>query len=89
MNAKEFSALYAQKCGITKALAEDYCKAFTELLEETFDGMDAGDRLTFYGFGTFAKKRKPAHVIGDIKTGGRIEIPAKDRIVFTQSKADK
>jgi nucleoid DNA-binding protein len=89
MNAKEFAALYAQKCDIPKGKALQYCEAFTELLDECFDGMNVGDRLTFYGFGTFTKKSTPAHEIGDVKNGGRMMIPEKERIAFTRSKVEK
>ena len=87
MNTKEFSELFAKKCGIPKGRAEDYCRSFTELLSECFDSMESGDRLTFYGFGTFVKKHIPAHLAGDMKNGGVLELPAKDRVVFTRSKS--
>ncbi len=86
MNIKEFSELFAQKCGVTKGRALEYCRAFVEQLDECFDSMDAGDRITFYGFGAFAKKIYPAHLTGDPQHGGTMEVPSKARIVFSRSK---
>lgn len=94
MNGKDFYELYQARWNethgeddkITKAKAEAYCRTMLDLLDEQLDEMPAGDRVTFYGFGTFAKRKKPAHVIGDLKTGGRIEVPAKDVVVFTRAE---
>ena len=89
MNTKEFSELFAKKCDIPKGRAEEYCRAFVELLDECFESLESGDRLTFYGFGSFLKKHIPAHLAGDMFHGGTVEVPAADRIVFTRSKNKK
>lgn len=93
MNGKDFYELYQARWNethdkedeISKVKAEAYCRTMLDLLDEQFDDMPTGERITFYGFGTFAKRTKPAHVIGDLKTGGRIEIPAKDVVMFARS----
>lgn len=87
MNAREFAARFAKKCGISKALSEDYCEAFTELLNECFDEMEVGDRLTFYGFGTFTRKQRPSRLAGSFTGEGMVTIPPVDRIAFTRSMA--
>ena len=97
MNANDFYTLFQERWNethrpderISKLKAEDFCKTMLDLLDEQIDDMPIGERITFYGFGTFTKKIKPAHVIGDLKTGGRIEVPAKERIIFTRSNAKK
>lgn len=94
MVGKDFYELYQARWNethdendkISKAKAEAYCRTMLDLLEERFDEMPVGDRVTFYGFGSFVKREKPAHVIGDLKTGGRVEVPSRERIVFTRAE---
>lgn len=93
MNGKNFYALFQEYWNethdpderISKLKAEDICRSVLDVLGETINGLEVGDRVAFYGFGSFSKKLKPAHVIGDLKTGGRIEVPEKEKIVFTRS----
>ena len=93
MNGKDFYELYQAHWNethepnerISKLKAEDYCRTMLDLLNEQIDELKVGERITFYGFGTFTRKMKPAHVIGDLKTGGRMELPEREKVVFLRS----
>lgn len=86
MTGKEFYALFAKRADITKAKAERYARALCDQLSDCFDELEPGERITFYGFGTFTKKETPSHMIGDLRTGGTKMIPTKSKIVFSRSE---
>jgi nucleoid DNA-binding protein len=83
---KEFVDLYAEKYGTTKIFAANACDTVLELLNECFDKMDDGERISFYGFGTFRKKSYGPRKIGDLVNGGSMELPGHTKIVFERSR---
>ncbi|HEY4185199.1 MAG TPA: HU family DNA-binding protein [Polyangia bacterium] len=42
-----------------------------------------GVKLTYPGFGTFSKRRRPGRVVRDIRTGAPIEIPPQFTVTFS------
>lgn len=83
---KEFANMYAEKFGTTKIFAENACSTVLELLDECFDKMDDGEKIVFYGFGTFRKKSYGGRTIGDLVNGGSMQLPAYSKITFERSR---
>jgi nucleoid DNA-binding protein len=94
MNGRQFYDLFQSKWNeqhsvgerMSKAKAEAYCRAMMEVFDEQFNGMAVGDKITFYGFGTFSKRERAPRIIGNIRTGEKMELPAKEFISFLRSE---
>lgn len=71
---------------ISKELAEDCCKTLFELLDDLFDSMPSGDRITISNFGAFVKRTKPAGKGRNPKTGEEVFVQEKDVISFNRPR---
>ncbi|MCP4896790.1 MAG: HU family DNA-binding protein [bacterium] len=89
MNRTELATRLAKKTGISQ-------KQANEILEIVFSAeprkgiiavaLDAGQKVTIPGFGTFSTRRRGARVGRNPRTGEAITIPAKKYAVFKPGK---
>jgi len=86
MTKAEIVEKIAQAAEITKAKAEVAANAF---LEGVTEGLKAGDKVTFVGFGTFAVAERKARTGRNPQTGAEIKIPARKAVTFSVGKGLK
>lgn len=89
MNKKEMAAKLAKKTDLSQAKA-------LEVVNAIFDAnpgngiiaveLDAGRKVTIPGFGTFDTRRSKARTGTNPATGAKINIPAKNHVVFKAGK---
>ncbi len=90
MNKREMAASLAKKSGLSKVKA-------MEVLNTIFDAgdgiianeLDAGNKVTIPGFGTFGTKQRAARVGTNPSTGAKIQISAKTFPFFRPGKTLK
>ena len=76
----------AEKAGLNKADAEKALKAFTDAVT---DAMQAGEKVSLVGFGTFSVGDRAARQGQNPQTGAKINIPAAKVPKFKAGKALK
>lgn len=81
MNRHEFCIRFANEMGISQRKAVKACVPVLNLLAKC---IAEEDRVYIVGIGTFKKKIRKPHRIGDMK-GGYIDLPEKEIIVFEPS----
>lgn len=79
MNKTEFIAAVAAKAGLTKTDAQKAVNAFQDVVIEQ---MNAGERITLIGFGTFSVVDKAERMGINPKTKEAIKIPARKAVRF-------
>lgn len=92
MNKTEMAQKLARKADLTQAAA-------TDIIDMIFDSdpgkgiiaveLDAGDKVTISGFGTFATKSRSARKGRNPATGQEISIPARKYVHFAPAKGLK
>jgi DNA-binding protein HU-beta len=73
MTKADLVAAMAKASGGSKVSAE---RAFNAVIEDVFDALKKGRRVTIGGFGTFMVSRRAARNGRDPRTGKAITIPA-------------
>ena len=88
MNKAQLIELIQSKLGAdtTKKHAEE---ALAAVLESIKEGVKESGKVQIIGFGTFASKTREARTGRNPKTGEKLHIPARLRVVFKPSKAFK
>ncbi len=69
----------AEDTGVTKKVATTALNSVLEGIQTT---LEAGDKVTLIGFGTFSVKERPARTGVNPQTKKKIKIPAKKVPVF-------
>lgn len=92
MNKTDIAQKLARKVGLTQAAAADVVDAIFST--EPGEGiiaveLDAGNKVTITGFGTFATKSRAARKGRNPATGAEITIPARKYAHFTPAKGLK
>ncbi|HKZ18286.1 MAG TPA: HU family DNA-binding protein [Geobacteraceae bacterium] len=86
MTKAELVDKIAKEAEITRAKAEI---AFNAFLEGVSGSLQAGNKVTFVGFGSFAVSERKARIGRNPQTGAEIKIPAKKAVSFSAGKALK
>ena len=86
MTKVELVSKIADKCGSTKKDAE---KALTAVIESVTEALQAGDKVSLIGFGTFEVKERAAKEGVNPRTGKEIKIAARKVPTFKAGKALK
>jgi DNA-binding protein HU-beta len=86
MNKEELVTAVASKTQLSKKVSEDIISAMVDTITET---LEAGDKVTLVGFGTFQVKERAARTGRNPRTGGVLEIPARRTPAFTAGKGLK
>ena len=86
MNKQELIQEIATKAEFSKAAAEKFISAFTEVVS---DAMAEGDKVQLIGFGTFETRERNARTARNPKTGAAVNIAAKSVPAFKAGKALK
>ena len=86
MTKVELVSKIADKCGSTKKDAE---KALTAVIESVTEALQAGDKVSLIGFGTFEVKERAAKEGVNPRTGKKIKIAARKVPTFKAGKALK
>ena len=73
----------AKDAGITKKQAESALKSFTESVKAT---LQAKDKLSLVGFGTFSTSERAEREGRNPATGASMTIPAKTAVKFKAGK---
>lgn len=76
----------AEKTGFSKKDSE---KALTAVIGSISDALDAGDKVSLIGFGTFEVRTRAAKEGINPRTGNKISIAARKVPVFKAGKALK
>ncbi len=83
MNKATLIEKIAEDAGVTKTAA---ARAIESLIDGVTRSLDAGERITLVGLGTFAISDRKARSGRNPHTGATIEIPAKRTVRFRPSK---
>lgn len=86
MTKVELVSKIADKCGSTKKDAE---KALNAVIESVTEALQAGDKVSLIGFGTFEVKERAARQGVNPKTGKALSISARKVPAFKAGKALK
>jgi len=92
MNKKEMAAKLAKKCNLSQAKAAEVitaifsCDAGQGIIAVE---LDAGNKVTIPGFGTFKTKKRAARTGTNPATKAKINIPAKNYPHFSAGKTLK
>jgi DNA-binding protein HU-beta len=86
MTKAELVDKIAKDADITKAKAEIAVNAF---IDGVTVALQAGDKVTFVGFGSFGVSERKARIGRNPQTGAEIKIPAKKVVSFSAGKALK
>lgn len=86
MTKVELVSKIADKCGSTK---KDAKKALTAVIESVTEALQAGDKVSLIGFGTFEVKERAAKEGVNPRTGKKIKIAARKVPTFKAGKALK
>jgi DNA-binding protein HU-beta len=86
MTKTEFVAKVAEKTGQKKAEAEKSVSAFLETVAE---GLRAGEKISFTGFGSFEVTERAAREARNPQTGEKMQIKASKAPKFKPSKVLK
>lgn len=84
MNKAEFVEKLAARLAVSVKQAEDYLRAFEDLVIET---LKSGGEITITGFGTFSARQRSARMgVNPQRPGEKIQIPA---VIVPKFKAGK
>lgn len=86
MNQAELTFAVAESTGVAKSVVETVLKATGDAARAS---LAIGEEFTLPGIGKLKVKRTTARTGRNPKTGDEIEIPAKNKPVFTAAKALK
>lgn len=86
MNKEELTAAIAETTQQSKKSAEQVLNAMLETITET---LQAGEKVTLVGFGTFQVRERAARTGRNPRTGGTLDIPASKAPSFTAGKGLK
>ena len=86
MKKVELVEAVAAKAGLTKA---DAGRALDAVLEAIVGALKKGDSVTLVGFGTFKISARAARVGRNPQTGGTVNVPARNAVVFKSGAALK
>ena len=92
MNKTDMAQTLAKKTGLTQSAAQDVVDAIfsTESGEGVIAAeLDAGNKVTISGFGTFSTKSRAARKGRNPATGAEISIPARKYAHFSPAKGLK
>ena len=90
MNKSEIARLLAAKSGLTQAQAGDVLEnIFSPVFGLIAEGLDAGDKVTIGGFGTFEARNRGARTGRNPRTGETITIAARRYPAFKAAKGLK
>ncbi|MEA1867733.1 MAG: HU family DNA-binding protein [Thermodesulfobacteriota bacterium] len=79
MNKGQLVDRMAKSSGIFKTAADN---ALNGLIEAITDALNAGEKVTLVGFGTFSVTERKARTGRNPRTGKPMEIPAKKVVKF-------
>ena len=79
MNKGQLVDRMAKSSGIFKTAAD---KALNGFMEAVTDALNAGEKVTLVGFGTFSVTERKARIVRNPRTGKPMEIPAKKVVKF-------
>ena len=79
MNKGQLVDRMAKSAGIFKTAAD---KALNGFMEAVTDALNAGEKVTLVGFGTFSVTERKARTGRNPRTGKPMEIPAKKVVKF-------
>ncbi len=79
MTKKEFTDKMAEKAGMSKTDAQ---KAFDAFIGVTKEYLQAGEKVSFLGFGAFSVQEKAERTAKNPRTGEVVKVPAKKVIKF-------
>ena len=83
MNKGDLINSVAESAGLTKSQAGD---ALNAVLNSISGCLADGDKVTLIGFGTFSINKRNARTGRNPRTGGEIQIPAKNIVKFKAGK---
>lgn len=83
MNKQELVNSVAEKAGLTKKDAE---KAINAVIDSIKGALNAGDKVSLIGFGTFEVRTRAARSGRNPQTGAAIKIPAGKVPAFRPGK---
>jgi DNA-binding protein HU-beta len=90
MNKSEMARKLAAKSGLTQAQAGDVLEFVFDPVHGLIAGeLDAGDKVTIGGFGTFEARDRSARTGRNPRTGEAITIPARRYPAFKAAKGLK
>jgi DNA-binding protein HU-beta len=79
MNKGQLVDRMAKSAGISKTAAD---KALNGFMEAVTESLNAGEKVTLVGFGTFSVTKRKARTGRNPRTGKPMEIPAKKVVKF-------
>lgn len=87
MNKKEMAAALAKKAGLSQVKSMEIINHIFEAGDGIVSAqLNAGEKVTIPGFGTFQVKTRAARTGTHPASGTRIDIPAKKHVVFKPGK---
>jgi DNA-binding protein HU-beta len=86
MTKAELVDKVAAEAGVEKREAEAVLSA---AFQAVVDGVKAGDKVAWPGFGTFSESKRAARMGRNPQTGAQISIPASRALRFSQASAVK
>jgi DNA-binding protein HU-beta len=79
MNKLELVDVMAAKAGISKVVAK---KALDAFIEATQEGLKKDQRVSLPGFATLKVVNRPAGLMRNVRTGEKMQVPAKNLVKF-------
>ncbi len=90
MNKTEMARKLAEKSGLSQAQSADVLdKIFNPVYGVIADALDAGDKVSVGGFGTFESRHRAARTGRNPRTGEAITVEAKQYPAFRAAKGLK
>ncbi len=90
MNKSEMAKSLANKSGLTQAMSADVLEMiFNPVFGIIADQLQAGDKVSVGGFGTFEARQRAARTGRNPRTGESITIAAKNYPAFKAAKSLK
>ncbi|MCL2560237.1 MAG: HU family DNA-binding protein [Turicibacter sp.] len=86
MNRTQFVEALSAKAELTKKDADAFLTAYVDTVTEA---MQAGDKVTLVGFGTFEVRERAAREGRNLRTGEAMHIPATKYPAFKAGKSFK
>lgn len=81
MNRSQFYRLFAAETGANLEQSKATCSAVLDLLSRCIKN---NDRVLLQGFGTFKKKKRKAHRVGNPSGEGTVIVPEKEVVIFNE-----
>ena len=86
MNRSQLVEKIAEKAELTKKDADNFLNAYIETITEE---LQAGEKITLVGFGTFEVRERAAREGRNLRTGEKLHIPATKYPAFKPGKSFK